>query len=216
MVSGVSRGHGVDQRRPWRPRHDARRAARRRRPGIIKSIAGRVDSIRAGQRRSDAGKAPVPAAGPAESRVAMLFNDASTFTVSTMETAEQYAKDLGLTPIVTAYNGTAYPAGRILPLLREVKRLGVSWLLVMSLDPDGIDAARCILAEGMDLDVKWITSAPASKLFLPSVGIRGAEFFMVCGGGAGRGAAARGQGGKGRGGAGRDGSGLGCDSEACV
>ncbi len=124
--------------------------------------------------------------------MAILYNDASTFTVSTMESAEQYAKDLGLAPVVTAYNGTAYPAGRILPLLREVKRQGVAWLLVVALEPDGLDAARSILAEGLDLDVKWVTSAPANKLFLPSVGPRGAEFFMVCGpGGWGRGGARR-------------------------
>ena len=65
--------------------------------------------------------------------MAILYNDASTFTVSTMESAEQYAKDLGLAPVVAAYHGTAYPAGRILPLLREVRRQGVAWLLCLKL-----------------------------------------------------------------------------------
>ncbi len=94
--------------------------------------------------------------------MAILYNDASTFTVSTMESAEQYAKDLGLAPVVTAYNGTAYPAGRILPLLREVGRQGVPWLLVVALDPDGLDAARGILAQGLDLAVKWVPGARRS------------------------------------------------------
>ena len=111
--------------------------------------------------------------------MAILYNDASSFTVSTMESAEKYARDLGLTPVVRAYNGTAYPAGRILPLLQEVKREGIQWLLVMALDPDGLDATRAIQDTGMELAVKWVTIVPGGKFFLPVMGARRAEFFMV-------------------------------------
>ena len=114
-----------------------------------------------------------------EDRVAIIYNDASTFTVSTMESAEQYAKDLGLTPSVSSYSGTNYTAGRVLPLLLDVQKQGIKWLLVIALDPDGIDAARAILSNGLDLWVKFITSAPANKLFLPLMKPSGAEYYMV-------------------------------------
>jgi hypothetical protein len=50
----------------------ARRAA-----GIIKAIADRISSLRQGLKS-------IP-----EERVAILYNDASSFTVSTMESAEK-------------------------------------------------------------------------------------------------------------------------------
>jgi hypothetical protein len=151
--------------------HTAPRCARRRPAGagIIKSISDQVAALRASQ-----GRKSLP-----EDRVAILYNDASSFTVSTMESAEKYARDLDLTPVVRAYNGTAYPPGRILTLLQEVKAEGIRWLLVMALDPDGLDAARAIQDNGLELYVKWVTIAPGGKFFLPKMGARGAEFFMV-------------------------------------
>ncbi len=135
--------------------------------GIIKSIADRVAGLRAGRKS-------IP-----EERVAILYNDASSFTVSTSESADKYARDLGLVPVVRAYNGTDYPPGRILPLLREARAQGIRWLLVMALDPDGLDAARAMRDGGIEADVKWITIAPGGNFFLPRMGARGAEFFMV-------------------------------------
>ena len=96
-----------------------------------------------------------------------------------MESAEQYAKDLGLTPMVVSYNGTGYVPGRIVPYLLNVQQQGIRWLLVMALDPDGLDAATAILSEGLDLHVKFVTSAPANKIFRASMGTSGAEFYSV-------------------------------------
>jgi hypothetical protein len=138
----------------------------RRRPGIIRSISGYLDQTSPG------------AYGP-DGRVAILYNDASTFTVSTMESAEQYAKDLGLTPLTSSYNGTGYTPGRVLPLLLNVKQQGIRWLLVIALDPDGLDAAQAIQREGLDLDIKYVTAAPANKIFRSSIGTSGAEFYTV-------------------------------------
>ena len=135
--------------------------------GIIKSIADRVAGLRQGRK------------GIPEDRVAILYNDASSFTVSTMESAEKYARDMGLTPVVRAYNGTAYPPGRVLPHLLAVREQGIRWLLVMALDPDGLDAARAVQDSGVELDVKWVTIAPGGTFFLPTMGARGAEFYMV-------------------------------------
>jgi hypothetical protein len=98
--------------------------------------------------------------------VAIVYNDASSFTVSTMEAAEKHARDLGLTPLVRAYNGTAYPPGRILPHLLEAKGQGVRWLLVMALDPDGLDAARLIQENRLELDVKWVAICTRFTVFI--------------------------------------------------
>jgi hypothetical protein len=61
----------------------------------------------------------------------------------------------------------------------QVGEQGIKWLLVMALDPDGLDAARALEDKGIELHVKWVTIAPGGKFFLPSMGARGAEFFMV-------------------------------------
>ncbi len=49
----------------------------------------------------------------------------------------------------------------------------------MALDPDGLDAARAMEENGIEADVKWVTIAPGGKFFLPRMGAKGAEFFMV-------------------------------------
>ena len=143
-------------------------------PGIIKTISDQVNQMKASQGKSKSEKIP-------EQRVAMVYNDATAFTLSTMDSAQSYAMSLGLTPIVTSYNGTAYPSGRILPYLLDVQQQGIKWLLVMSQDPDGLDAAKEIRDNNLDVWVKWVTTAPSGRLFVPTMGQRGAEFFIVSG-----------------------------------
>ena len=96
-----------------------------------------------------------------------------------MQSAQEYAHNLGLSPIVTSYNGTAYTTGEIVPYLQAVQNQGIKWLLVMAQDPDGLDASNAIEALGIDLWVKWITIAPADTQFVHKMTPRGAEFFSV-------------------------------------
>ena len=139
--------------------------------GIIKSISDQVENIKTSQGKQTS---DIP-----EERVAILYNDATAFTITTMQSAQEYAHNLGLTPIVTSYNGTAYPIGRIVPYIQNVQSEGIKWLLVMAQDLDGLDAAKAIQDNGLDLWIKWITIAPSDIQFVSKIGQRNADFFMV-------------------------------------
>ena len=120
--------------------------------------------------------------------VAIIFNVNNGFTVSTADSAESFALNIGLN--VThklGFPGNGYKAGSgdgydtLRRYVQTIKNtIAQPFALVFcTLVFDGYDAARLVDELGIDADAVWISVAPTIPSFTSSVGGRAAEFSFA-------------------------------------
>ena len=120
--------------------------------------------------------------------VAILFNEDVGFTISTADSAESFALNIGLN--VThklGFPGRGYTAGagkghttlrqHVQTIVRTITKPFA--LVFCTLVFDGHDAAMLVDELGIDADAVWISVAPTLSGFASSVGARAAEFSFA-------------------------------------
>jgi class 3 adenylate cyclase/ABC-type branched-subunit amino acid transport system substrate-binding protein len=124
----------------------------------------------------------------AKKNIAIVYSTVSAFTITTADSAESFASQVGLNVLAKLeYNGAGYknlttaPGGpqmtaaidKIQALVRNGTKLS---LFGICLGPDGNDFARYVDSLKLDVETLFITVAPTSDVFMPAVGPSASEY----------------------------------------